>query len=192
MFVPEHCEQLRAAILRRISLRNLMHFIYYIFFCSNRFVTRKYFCVFSGFLLAITFVQAAEASSVQFITVEKGVYSGISERALIVVRSEDDWNMLWARHVSMTSPKPDAPQIDFSKDMVIGVFTGLRPSGGYEAEIVKTERDEMAMTVFYREVRPSPEDIVSAVMTQPYHLIKTERQYVQIEFREIESGESHD
>lgn len=149
-------------------------------------ITRKYSRVFSVFFVVITLEQGAyAASSVQFVTLEKGVYSGISEHALIVIRSEDDWNILWARHVSMTSPKPDTPQINFFRDMVIGVFTGLKPSGGYGVEIAKIERDEKAMTVFYRETMPSPEDIASAVMTQPYHLIRIEKQNFEIDFEEI-------
>lgn len=144
------------------------------------------------FFVAVILWQAAYASTKLFTTLVKGVYSGLSERTLVEVRSEEEWNSLWAKHVATVSPKPDAPLIDFSKDMVVGVFTGVKPSGGYEVEIVKIESDEKVMTVFYREVRPSPEDIVSAVMTQPYHLIKTERQDIQIEFREAESGENHE
>lgn len=155
-------------------------------------ITRKHSRVFSIFFVALTLGQAAYGSSAQFVTLGKGVYSGISERALIVIRSEEDWDMLWTRHVSKIAPKPDMPSIDFSKDMVIAVFTGLKPSGGYKVEIVKMEMDEKTMTVFYRETRPSPQDIVATVMTQPYHLTKIERQNFEIDFEEIKQGEGHD
>lgn len=151
---------------------------------------KKFFCAF--FVMSIALCQAAYACTVLFNSLQKGVYSGISERTMVVVSSKGEWDRLWAEHVSMTSPMTEAPQIDFSKDMVVGVFSGDKPSGGYEVEIVKIECEEKTMTVFYREIMPSPKDIVSAVMTQPYHLIKTERQDLQIEFKEVESGESHD
>ena len=111
-------------------------------------------------------------SAIPFTTLEKGTYSGIIELSFVVIRNKDEWNNFWDRHVSNIIPKPDVPEIDFSKEMVIGVFTGQKSSGGYTVEIVNILKDERIIKVFYKEKAPLPEEIVTTVFTQPYHFIK--------------------
>ena len=120
-----------------------------------------------------------------FITIEKGTYSGITEPSYAVIKGEDDWNNFWDRHVSNIIPKPDVPEIDFSKEMVIGVFAGQKNSGGYEVEIVKILKEENSIKVLYKERVPLPDEVVTAVITQPYHFIKMPKEDLKVIFQNI-------
>lgn len=147
-------------------------------------------CAIFFFLTAFSLASCAFAGL--FATIDKGVYSGVSEREMVAVRFEEEWDRLWARHVSKISDQKAAPRVDFAKDMVVGVFAGEKPSGGHEIEIIKIVSGEKTMTVFFRETGPSSGDIVTAAMTQPYHLVKTDRHDLRIEFIEAEPGEGND
>ena len=48
------------------------------------------------------------------------------------VRDRDAWASLWRAH----APRRPAPAVDFSREMVVGVFMGTRPTAGFAVEIV--------------------------------------------------------
>ena len=60
--------------------------------------------------------------------------------------------------------------------MVLGVFSGERPTGGYQVEITRTERTNTGLTVYYREEKPPADALVIQVIRQPYHLIRLPRE----------------
>lgn len=148
----------------------------------------KFNCIGAGLLTVLFVLYARQSYGVvylPFITIEKGTYSGIIEPSYVAVKGEDEWNKLWARHVSNIIPKPDAPKIDFPREMVIGVFTGQKESGGYTVEIVNVLKEEGVIKVLYKERVPLPEEVVSAVFTQPYHFIKMPKEDLEVIFQNI-------
>src|SRR3990167_3278268 len=74
-------------------------------------------------------------NGVHFVTIDSGVSSGIATRETLVIKDEGEWLTLWRRHVSNRLPAPSAPNVDFSSEMVIAVFSGGRSSGGYAIKI---------------------------------------------------------
>ena len=112
---------------------------------------------------------------ISFQTVAKGSRSGVREPLQIVIRSQAEWDALWKRHVSIeTNPSPPRA-IDFNKEIVIGVFLGEKPTGGYDMEIIRAEQTAGALVIHYREKNPPPGAIVIQVLTQPFHIIKAVR-----------------
>ncbi len=111
---------------------------------------------------ALLFVMAPIALT----TIDKGTQSNIDEGRQVTVRSEDEWARLWQQH------KPDRPKpaVDFSKQMVLGVFMGSRSTGGFAVEILGASETGGALTVQYRETIPSPGAITAQVISSPYHL----------------------
>ena len=100
-------------------------------------------------------------------TVDKGEQSNIDEAKQVVVRTEAEWTKLWQQH----SPDRKRPAVDFSKDMVVGVFMGSRPTAGYNVSIVSTFAKDGNVLVQYRELQPRPGAISAQVLTFPYHLV---------------------
>jgi PrcB C-terminal len=117
-------------------------------------------------------------------TVKRDDRSGIRGPLQTVIRNQDEWKALWKRHSSTdTNPSP-APIVDFNREMVVGIFLGEKRTGGYEVEIVRTERRDSALYFYYREESPRPGAMVTQALTQPFHLVKVAKyQNPQIIFR---------
>jgi hypothetical protein len=134
-------------------------------------------CVASAVLLlaACTASCAAVAGPVPFSTLAKGLASGVDQPAQIVVRSQNDWAALWSRHMGTQAAPPPPPSVDFSRDMVVALFLGERPTGGYAIEVTRIERTGAGLAIRYRTTRPDPAGMQTQALTQPFHLIKLPR-----------------
>ena len=100
-------------------------------------------------------------------TVDKGEQSNIDEAKHVIVRTEAEWTKLWQQH----SPDRKRPAVDFSKEMVVGVFMGSRPTAGYNVSIVSTFAKDGNVLVRYQESTPRPGAMTAQVLTFPYHLV---------------------
>jgi len=109
-----------------------------------------------------------------FATVERGAASGIREPSQIVVRASREWVLVWARHARSVGTVV-APPVDFSREMVVGVFMGERETGGYRIEISGIERTESGIRVRYVTRAPEPGAVLTQALTQPFHLIRLAR-----------------
>ena len=109
-------------------------------------------------------------SVVPFTTIDRGTQSGIREPLHAVVRTLDDWAALWRRHGTGTPPR-----IDFAADMVVAVFAGARPTGGYTVEIIEVVLAERELRVGYRERTPPPGALVTQALTAPFHIVRLPR-----------------
>ncbi len=112
---------------------------------------------------------------ISFQTVVKGSRSGVREPLQIVIRSQAEWDALWKRHVSIETNPPPPPAIDFNKQIVIGVFLGEKPTGGYDVEIIRAEQSDGELVLHYREKSPLPGTIAIQSLTQPFHIIQVVR-----------------
>src|SRR5213594_288709 len=126
-------------------------------------------------LLASCTAGAAVAVTVPFSTLAKGLASGVGQPTQIVVRSQNEWTALWSRHMRAPSAPPPPPSVDFSRDMVVALFMGERPTGGYAIEVTQIERTDAGLAIHYRTRRPDPSSMQMQVLTQPYHLITVPR-----------------
>jgi len=100
-------------------------------------------------------------------TVDKGEHSNMDDAAQVVAKSAQEWQQLWQKHL----PDRPRPTIDFSKEMVVGVFLGSRPTAGYVLEIVSATQESGTLVVRYRESAPPRGAMTAQVLTSPYHLV---------------------
>ncbi len=100
-------------------------------------------------------------------TIEKGDQSNIDDGKQVLVRTEAEWAKLWQAH----SPDHPRPAVDFSKEMVVGVFMGSRPNAGFSTGIVSTTAANGALIVRYTETKPGPGAVSAQILTFPYHLV---------------------
>ena len=109
---------------------------------------------------------------VTYRSVGKGYRSGVRAPMQIVARSQDEWTALWRRHaVSNPSSRPP-PTIDFGKEIVVGLFLGEKPSGGYDVQISRAELTHDGLTIYYREKSPPPGGMLIQALTQPFHIVR--------------------
>jgi hypothetical protein len=116
---------------------------------------------------------------VPFTTVARGQQSAVEERREVVVRTAAEWKALWKEH----SPDEPLPKVDFEKSIVVGVFTGMRPTGGYAVEITAIDRDGEGLVVSWRETKPAADAMLSQMLTFPFHLVSTGRVAGKVDFK---------
>ena len=119
-----------------------------------------------------TIATEARPTQVSFQTIDKGSRSGVRGPLQTVVRDAVEWNALWQKHASVKPNPPSTPAVDFSKDIVAGVFLGEKPTGGYDIAIIRIEQSQNSLVIEYRETNPLPGSIVTQVLTQPFHIVK--------------------
>ena len=100
-------------------------------------------------------------------TIDKGDHSNMDDAAQLVAKTAQEWQQLWQKH----TPDRPRPAVDFSKEMVVGVFLGSRPTAGYILEIVSAAQDNGSLVVKYRESIPQRGMMTAQVLTSPYHIV---------------------
>ena len=115
-------------------------------------------------------------------TVEKGDMSFADSMRQFTARTEAEWTAIWRQHAA-NRPQP---AIDFSREMVVGIFLGSRPTGGHSVEIVGIRDDQGALVVQYRETRPDRNVVTTQVVTSPYHLVAIPTRPGTVRFEKIE------
>jgi len=118
--------------------------------------------------LALGGLRAAGFGPVAFTNVHRGPDSQIESARNVTVRSSAEWAALWKEHAAGTP----APKVDFNRDMVVGVFLGTRPTGGYAVTITTVETQDADLVVTYQEAQPKPGEMLTQALTSPVHLVR--------------------
>ncbi len=129
----------------------------------------------------------------------QGESSGITALRFAVIRDAAAWAALWTEHAGGGTP----PAVDFAREMVVGLWLGARPSGGYSVEILRmvvpyriavggwcpppselpigaawpcTGGTEVSgFLVDARETRPGPGCVVTQGVTHPFVIVRVPR-----------------
>lgn len=112
--------------------------------------------------------------------VSEGADSAIHQRLEVVIRTTVEWKALCSRLASGKSPEP----VDFSYEMVVGVFAGSRSSSGSRVEIVSVAREDGDIVVRYREHGPTGSTNTPPLETAPYQLVAIPRDRRHVKFLE--------
>jgi VWFA-related protein len=123
----------------------------------------------------------APVAPIPFTTVNSNAMSGIDRGEQVVARTAAEWETLWRRHAA---GRP-APAVDFSRDMVVGVFLGSRPTGGFGVQITAVERIGDAIVVKWAEQAPARDQMAAQVMTAPAHLVTMPRHAGPVRFEKV-------
>lgn len=114
-------------------------------------------------------------------------FSGVKEARQVVVTDAAAWNALWAEHSAGRNPAP-APQVDFSKHMVVGVFSGEHNSGCWDTAILRVGALDERIVVEYEIRDITPVAICLPVVTQPAQLVVIDKLDAKVEFLRVQSG----
>lgn len=107
-----------------------------------------------------------------FRSVGKGYRSGVRAPLQIVARSQNEWAALWRQHASGDLSSRPPPAIDFEKEVVVALFLGEKPTGGYDVQISRAEQTNDGLIIYYREKDPPPGGMVVQALTQPFHIVR--------------------
>ena len=119
-------------------------------------------------------------------TIIKENYSGVSKKENVVITNKNAWQALWSKIYSTQYPHPQAPEIDFEKELVIGALAGEFPSGGYSIEVVELQQSHDTISISLKSTAPGPRCGVTDAFTQPVHFVKVAKpEYTEVIFTEI-------
>lgn len=104
-----------------------------------------------------------------------GAASGFREEAHLVVRSQEEWQALLDRMGGNAWFGRDPPVVDFSEQMVVAAFMGMRPTSGYSIAIDAVFEHDGAIVVNVKTAQPNPDLGQLAVLTYPLYLAAVPR-----------------
>jgi hypothetical protein len=118
------------------------------------------------------------APSVPIRSLDKGTQTFVDVAKTVTARTPEEWAAVWKTH----APGRPLPEVDFNREMVVGVFLGSRNSAGYAVEIVSAENQQGALVVRYRETSPGRGAITAQIITSPYHFVAVPKQSGTVRF----------
>ncbi len=92
--------------------------------------------------------------------------TGIGEARRLVIRDANTWAEFWSE-----LGVGDRPAVDFTRNVVVAVATGQRPTGGYEVAIDRVTQTDGELTVEVVERTPGPNCMTTASLTQPVDVV---------------------
>lgn len=129
-------------------------------------------------ITAVGIVLSACATQPQpFEVINSGVQTGIRANSsqANVVTDRFELDELFKQITSRQPSVSDAPNVDFTKDIVVYAARDPKPSGGYGLKVRSVKCDGGVMKVDLQEVNPQGSANQTQVITQPYVLLTTPR-----------------
>jgi hypothetical protein len=114
-------------------------------------------------------------------------YTHVLEPLRIVIRENDTWRGTWKRIHLDYSEVPPLPEIDFSREMIIFVALGERPTGGYGIIIDSVYERNDRLEVVVRSVLPGKTCGLTQAVTAPIDIVRLPNKIGHsVSFRETE------
>lgn len=132
--------------------------------------------------LAMLLAVMMQAGTPTMRTIAKGDQSTMDDAKQAVARTAAEWQALWRQH----DPERRSPAVDFTKEMVVGVFLGSRPTAGWVLEIVSATPEGDALVVRYREIAPPPGAVTAQVLTSYHHLVAVPKTSATVRFEKAQ------
>lgn len=101
-------------------------------------------------------------------TIARGDASRIADPRRVVVRTPEEWRMVWALHAG---PDAAAPAVDFTSTIVAAAFAGEKPSAGQTIEIADAIADPGGVRLVVEERAPGPGMMAAQMLTAPFHIV---------------------
>jgi hypothetical protein len=93
-------------------------------------------------------------------------HTGVREARRMVIQEANTWAEFWSE-----LGVGDRPAVDFTRDIVIAVAAGERPSGGYEIAVNQVTQTNGELRVEVRETTPGPNCRSSSSLTRPVDVV---------------------
>ncbi|MGA9854825.1 MAG: protease complex subunit PrcB family protein [Gammaproteobacteria bacterium] len=83
-----------------------------------------------------------------------GSHSNIKDQMYQDIHNQADFDAMWSKAFANQSGAPDKPVVDFSKDMVLAIFIGEQPTGGFRIRISKVDTSGADIEVTFDGIQP--------------------------------------
>ncbi len=141
----------------------------------------------AGALLMFSFKEGALAPGPAsgFTVIDQGTNAAmIEKRDNYRIKSADELDALWVMVYGTAGP--EVPQIDFSREELLAVFDGTRPSGGYAVAVDSVVDEPGKRTVTIRHTVPGEGCVTTQAITSPYALVRVAKAVVPLSRTDVE------
>ncbi|TFW27314.1 protease complex subunit PrcB family protein [Massilia horti] len=129
----------------------------------------------------VEFVQTSD-SRVPFSTISLTNNSHVTEARKVVIKDLESWTKLWIEHAAAEAP---VPPVNFSQQMVIGIFLGNQPGGCYSTRINSVGKSGNTLAVYHLDRMPAAGVMCTAQVVTPAHLIVVDRTDGEVQFTTV-------
>jgi len=105
------------------------------------------------------------------------------EKDIKVFKNYQEFENFFKSYTNLVLDSIPKPNINFDKEVLIGVFLGQRPTSGYSININKVVIENKKIYVYANEVCPKKGQIVLMVITYPSIFIKIPKYDYPIELK---------
>ena len=110
--------------------------------------------------------------------------SQVRQPEQLVIRDQAAWVKAWASLWPSLAPIPAPPNVDFSREMIVFVALGERPTGGYTILVDSAGANAAGVTVWIGTLSPGPHCGTTQALTQPVDIARLPRQDASVQFVE--------
>lgn len=114
---------------------------------------------------------------------------GVRNASYLLLRDREEFSRAWAQaHASQLTP-PAPPVVDPSRETLVAVFMGERPSGGYAVSVrgVAIEQGDLVVELSFSS--PAPGSMTTMALTSPWLILRVPRSGVPaVWFRDADTG----
>lgn len=127
-----------------------------------------------------------EEGRIDFSVITQGAFRGYEKEENLVIRDFSKWKEVWDYLHTHLTFVPNPPFINFKDEMILAVFSGEKPTGGYSAEISEVSLKNNVLKVVVVNKVPASGQIVTQVNTRPHSIVKLPAFEGRVEFEIIE------
>lgn len=109
-------------------------------------------------------------------TLATGSYAAVQPESpqAIAITSEGDYARVWGQTVGGNAPRPP---IDFTRESVVILLAGSKPSGGYSIEPRGARLDGNVLVVDAQIKSPPPDAVVTMALTSPWAAVAVDAKF---------------
>ena len=113
--------------------------------------------------------------------------SGLTKPEQLVIKDAKEWREVWERiHCKVISPVPPLPEIDFTKEMLVVVALGTRPTGGYGIFVDRAVDKNNRREITVGKQTPGKNCFTTQALTQPVDIVRLPKTDLPVSFKETE------
>ena len=117
--------------------------------------------------------------------------SGLTKPVQLVIKDSKEWQEVWERsHCKVISPVPPLPEIDFTKELIVVVALGTRPTGGYGIFVDRAVDKNNRREITVGKQSPGKNCFTTQALTQPVDIARLPKTDRPVVFKE--TGEVHE
>lgn len=122
-----------------------------------------------------------DVQELAFTTIKQGTVSyDQAAPKLLLIESQAAFDQAWASDVvTNLLPRPEAPQIDFTKQNILMAFAGQKTSGGYRLTITDINTNSVTgsndIVIYASQTSPAAGVFTSQALTSPAHIVSVDK-----------------